>query len=277
MPDDLLPKRFDCHMHTPLCGHATGDPTAYVDTAARNGVSLITFTCHIPMPGEGFAQTGIRMRRDDIPAYRKLVAEAREYGASRGVEVLYGIEAEIHPDKTAMEAMDRLLEEEPFDYVLGSLHHMLPAFRQWLHDSGCRDDAGKIEAYFQCLAEGARSGRYHSLSHPDVIRIYSTLEGSFEPQAHRDAICAFLDAVKDSGTCLEINTSGLIKGDYVIHPDPLIMEWALARGIPFTFGSDSHSPDRVGHYFDEAVSRFRPLGLDKLHFFRGGKRHPVAL
>ncbi len=264
-------------MHTPLCGHASGDPLSYVDTAARNGVSLITFTCHIPMTGEGFAQTGIRMRREDIPAYRKLVEEAREYGEARGVEVLYGIEAEIHPNEVAMREMDRLLAEEPFDYVLGSLHHMLPAFRQWLQETDCRSDAEKIRAYFQCLAAGARSGRYHSLSHPDVIRIYSTLAGSFDPTEHEDAICAFLDAVKESGTCLEINTSGLIKGDFVIHPDPLIIEWALKRGIPFTFGSDSHSPDRVGHYFDEAVSRFRPMGLRQLHFFRGGERHAVAL
>ena len=23
--------RFDCHMHTPLCGHAIGDPIDYVE------------------------------------------------------------------------------------------------------------------------------------------------------------------------------------------------------------------------------------------------------
>jgi histidinol-phosphatase (PHP family) len=81
--------------------------------------------------------------------------------------------------------------------------------------------------------------------------------------------------VAASGTCLEINTSGLIKGDFIAHPDPLIMKWALDRGIAFTFGSDSHSPDRVGHWFDEAVAAFGPMGLDRLQYFR--KREPRTL
>ena len=47
--------RFDCHMHTPLCGHAYGEPEEYVDQAASIGISLITFTCHIPMDGDGYS------------------------------------------------------------------------------------------------------------------------------------------------------------------------------------------------------------------------------
>jgi histidinol-phosphatase (PHP family) len=277
MPVAKKHTRFDCHMHTPLCGHAVGDPTEYVDAAARNGISLITFTCHIPMREARFAQEGIRMHHDDIPRYRALIEEAREYGAAKGVEVLYGIEAEIHPDEAAMAEMQAFIESQPFDFVLGSLHHMLPAFREWMEENGCSTDAQKIREYFKCLGQGARSGRYHSLSHPDVIRIYSTLEGRFEPAEHEAAIKEFLDEVAAAGTCLEINTSGLIKGDYVVHPDPLIMEWALERNIPFTFGSDSHTPDRVGAHFDEVLEEYKEMGLTQLHYFRKGKRIAVDL
>jgi histidinol-phosphatase (PHP family) len=264
-------------MHTPLCGHAVGSPTDYVDTAARNGVDLITFTCHIPMREDRFSQTGIRMRREEIPAYREMVREAAAHGESLGVEVLYGIEAEIHPDRAAMEDMQHVIDDGEFDFVLGSLHHMLPAFRHWLADKGYYSDTDKIRAYFDCLAEGAASGRYDSLSHPDVIRVYSTLDGSFVPEDHREVIESFLDVVAASGTCLEINTSGLIKGDFIAHPDPLIMKWALGRGIAFTFGSDSHSPDRVGHWFDEAVASFGSMGLDRLQYFRKREARTLAL
>jgi histidinol-phosphatase (PHP family) len=270
-------KRFDCHMHTPLCGHAQGDPVEYVDAAARNSISLITFTCHIPMRENRFAQAGIRMHLDDLPRYRDMIEEARVHGASKGVEVLYGIEAEIHPDEEAMQEMQAFIESEPFDFVLGSLHHMLPAFRVWLESNGCTTDAEKIREYFKCLGQGAASGRYHSLSHPDVIRIYSTLESRFEPAEHEAEIKEFLDIVAENGVCLEINTSGLIKGDFVVHPDPLIMEWALARQIPFTIGSDSHTPDRVGMHFEEVIEEFRDLGLKELHYFRKGKRQSVGI
>ncbi|MGC9450988.1 MAG: histidinol-phosphatase [Oceanipulchritudo sp.] len=270
-------KRFDCHMHTPLCGHAVGEPADYVEAAAARGIGLITFTCHIPMQGEAFAQEGIRMREGDLPVYREMVAEAREHGKALGVEVLYGIEAEVHPDKAAMQAMEALIRRENFDFVLGSLHANLPAFRNWLAENQYTTDPEKVAAYFQCLAEGAASGRYHSLSHPDVIRIYGTLENPFDPGAHEAVITHFLDAVADAGVCLEINTSGLIKGDFVVHPDPMIVRWALDRDIPFTIGSDSHSPDMVGQFFDEVLGEFRPMGLKRLHFFRGGKRVAVPI
>lgn len=270
-------QHFDCHMHTPLCGHAIGEPVEYVDAAAARGISLITFTCHTPMKGESFAQKGIRMAAAELPAYRELVAEARENGRSVGVEVLYGIEAEIHPDDQAMAEMQALIEGESFDFVLGSLHHMLPAFQHWLAGNAFTSDAEKVAAYFQCLAAGAASGRYHSLSHPDVIRIYGTLEDRFDPRLHEAAITSFLDTVADLGVCLEINTSGLIKGDFVVHPDPIIMGWAVQRDIPFTIGSDSHSPAMVGQYFEEVIGRFRSIGLQRLHYFKGGERIAVEL
>jgi histidinol-phosphatase (PHP family) len=277
MPETTYHQRFDCHMHTPLCGHATGDPIEYVDAAASRGITLITFTCHIPMDEDRFAQAGIRMAHEDLPHYREKIDEARAHGLTRGVEVLYGIEAEIHPDEAAMRQMGEILEAEPFDFVLGSLHHMLPAFREYLEENNWTSDTDKIRAYFNCLAQGAASGRYHSLAHPDVIRIYKSLDGPFVPSEHETVITEALDVIASSGVCMEINTSGLIKGDYVVHPDPQIMEWALARGIPFTIGSDSHNPTMVGQYFDEVIPQFKELGLKQLHYFKEGQRHSVPI
>lgn len=264
-------------MHTPLCGHAVGDPVAYVEAAAARGIELITFTCHIPMADNRFSQEGIRMAEEELPRYREMVGEAQRSGESLGVEVLYGIEAEIHPDAAYMKPMENILRSEAFDFVLGSLHPMLPAFREHLDSVGADSDPAKVEEYFRCLAEGARSGRYHSLAHPDVIRVYGTLAGPFIPQDHEGPIKSFLDAVGQSGICLEINTSGLIKGDYVVHPDPVITQWALERDIPFTIGSDSHTPERVGHPFAEVLDAFREIGLERLHYFRKGRRHTLSL
>lgn len=264
-------------MHTPLCGHARGEPVEYVDAAAAKDISLITFTCHIPMEGDGFVQTGIRMRHDDLTRYRELIDEAKAHGKTCGVEVLHGIEAEIHPDEDLMKSMDATLASEPFDFVLGSLHHMLPAFRGWLEKEDRTTDKDKIEGYFQCLGAAAGSGRYHSLSHPDVIRIYGSLASRFEPIEHEAAIKKALDAVAESGICMEINTSGLLKGDFVVHPDPQIMEWALERKIPFTIGSDSHAPGMVGQFFDEIIPQFQKMGLQHLHYFKQGQRVRVEI
>lgn len=265
------PIPFDSHMHTRLCGHATGSLLDYVDEAARKGLTRITFTCHIPMRDARFLQEGTRMQLSQLPLYREWVEDARRHGESAGIEVLYGIEAEIHPHQPFMEDMEQILRAEPFDFVLGSLHHMLPAFREWLQEQDFRSDEAIIAAYFDCLAHAARSGRYHSLAHPDVIRLYNTLRGPFLPDAHAEAIQSFIGAVEEAGVCLEINTSGLIKGDFVAHPDPLIAKWALDRHIPFTIGSDSHIPQRVGDAFSSVLDTLRPLGLQSLTCFKKGR------
>lgn len=277
MPSTKTHRRFDCHMHTPLCGHAYGDPIEYVKAASECGVSLITFTCHIPMREDRFAQQGIRMRHSDMPAYKEMVECARQFGNKIGVEVLLGIEAEVHPDQDAMQGMKAFIDSEAFDFVLGSLHHQLPAFRAWLNANTYVTDAEIIAAYFDCLGEGACSGIYHSISHPDVIRIYGTLTRPFDPSEHEPAITHFLDRVAASGVCLEINTSGLIKGDFIVHPDPLIINWAMQRDIPFTIGSDSHAPHMVGQFFEPVIADLKARGLKKLHYFKRGERIAVKL
>lgn len=99
--------RFDCHMHTPLCGHAHGRPVDYVRIAAEHSIDLITFTCHIPMSCDSFGGPGIRMNEDDLGEYFAITTEARKHGEKVGVEVLTGIEAEIFPDQVSGLICDR--------------------------------------------------------------------------------------------------------------------------------------------------------------------------
>lgn len=267
---------IDCHMHTPLCGHAVGEPREYVDSAARQGIDLITFTCHIPMDDVGFGNEQIRMHKDQLPAYLDAVGDAAEYGRSHGVEVLCGIEAEYFADEAALGSMDDTLASHPFDFVLGSLHHQVPIYRDRLRASGLDQDPAIIDDYFQTLATGARTGRYNSMSHPDVIRIYGTVT-HFIPQQHEDSIRAFLAAARDSDTCIEVNTSGLFKGVYELHPDPLILKWAHEMGVPLTIGSDAHVPERVGGAFDTVLPLLSQIGFRHLHYFKQGQRQKIDL
>ena len=61
--------RFDCHMHTPLCGHARGTPQEFIDQAVQKQLNLLTFTCHIPMENRKFGGSNIRMGRDQLGEY----------------------------------------------------------------------------------------------------------------------------------------------------------------------------------------------------------------
>lgn len=263
-------------MHTPLCGHAVGDPIEYVNAAARTGVDLITFTCHTPMPDESFGERRTRMTREDLPRYRDMASEAARHGQSVGVEVLFGIEAEVFPDEAIMQAMDDMLEPYEFDFVLGSLHHQLPSYRDRIRAMGLDDDAAIIRDYFSVLSNAVATGRYDSMAHPDLIRIYGTV-APFSPGEYEQEIRAFLSSAAAHDTCLEVNTSGWTKGVYEVHPDPVIMRWAAEAGVRFTLGSDSHKPDSVGQFFPRALSRLRDAGIHSFHYFRNRERHELAI
>jgi histidinol-phosphatase (PHP family) len=268
--------RVDSHMHTPLCGHAVGEPIEYATMAAERGLDLITITCHIPMRWEAFGQAGIRMPREELDDYVALVHRTAEQAAPLGVEVLCGIEAEVYPDEAELEPMDEILANYDFDFVLGSLHAQCRSYIEWLAKNKVKTDAMKIDSYFRHLKDGAQSGRYDSMSHPDVIRTYGVVN-HFNPAEHEEVIRDFLQAVVDEDMCMEVNTSGLTKGDFEVHPDPLILDWASEMGVKLTIGSDSHRPGSVGQFFDTIQPMLRDKGFKDLHYFRGRQRQRIDM
>lgn len=268
--------QVDSHMHTPLCGHAVGDPIEYARFAADKGINVITFTCHIPMQWKAFGQKGIRMSHDQIEGYRKLVHDTAKEAKSFGVEVLCGIEAEVFPDETHLEPMDKILENHPWDFVLGSLHAQCRSYASWLKERGINDDKERIEHYFRHLKEGVLSGRYDSMSHPDVIRTYGVVN-EFNASKHEAVIRDFLQAAVNQDCCIEVNTSGLVKGDFEVHPDPIILDWASEMNVKLTIGSDSHEPGTVGRFFETVQPMLKNKGFESLYFFRGRERSQVEL
>jgi len=263
-------------MHTPLCGHAIGEPIAYAAAASAQGIDLITFTCHIPMEWEAFGQAGIRMGVDDLVTYRAMIEATAQEAKGLGVEVLCGIEAEVFPDEEHMKPMDEILEGFEWDFVLGSLHAQCRAYIIWLEENKMNRDPMKIDSYFRHLRDGVQSGRYDSMSHPDVIRTYGVVR-KFEPADHEDVIRDFLAAIIEEDICMEINTSGLTKGAFEVHPDPLILEWAAEMGVKLTMGSDSHRPESVGQNFTSIQPMLRGMGFNDLHYFRKRVRQRIDM
>lgn len=263
-------------MHTPLCGHAVGEPVEYAKVASERGIDLITFTCHIPMEWSAFGQEGIRMRHDQLDDYIALVRETAEAARPLGLEVLCGIEAEVFPDESQLEPMDEILAAHPWDFVLGSLHAQCQSYLSWLADHKVKSDAMRADTYFRHLIDGVQSGRYDSMSHPDVIRTYGVV-AEFKPAEHEDVIREFLQAIVEEDICMEVNTSGLNKGAYEVHPDPLILDWAAEMGVKLTIGSDSHRPESVGQHFDWVQAMLREKGFRDLHYFRGRERQRIDM
>ena len=108
----------DYHMHTPLCRHATGEPTAYAAHAVRLGFTEIGFSDHSPMREDTFDDW--RMRNDQLDEYvAKVRAAQREFPQ---LTIRLALEVDFLPDRVAW--IRELAARHPWDYFIGSVHYV---------------------------------------------------------------------------------------------------------------------------------------------------------
>ena len=264
---DSQPVYFDSHMHTPLCKHARGEPEEYAEWAMKRGLKGIVFTCHCPMPDDFWPR--VRMEMGEIDDYVAMVQRARDAFAGE-LDIRLGMESEFFPGTEAW--IDKLHASYDFHHCLGSVHYFSPEYveRFWKGDL----DAFHLQ-YFDHIAESAETGLYDTLSHPDIVKNEEPDMWNFE--VLRETIAKTLDRVAETGTAMELNTSGLRKRFPETNPGPQMLAMMRERDIPVVMGSDSHTPERVGWDFDVGLSQLLDAGYTHVSYFSHRERREVPI
>lgn len=261
---------YDTHLHTPLCRHSEGEPTAYAEAAEKRGLTGVTFTCHNPLP-DGLSQ-GSRMYPADWEVYLELIAATREEWTGR-VDVLLGVECDYWPGLENF--LEKQISANPLHYVLGSVHPHVEDYRAnfW------QDDVVEyMKLYFTHLAQAAETGLFDCLSHPDIIRTIYPKSWQRERDNIWSHISTMLDRIAKTGIAMELNTSGAHKkNSIVMNPEPTLLVAMCERGIPVVVGSDSHKPGRVGEGFEEAFETLNKAGYREINFFIERQRQTVSI
>jgi len=191
------------------------------------------------------------------------VADARELKARFPGYIMLGIEADYRPETVS--EVGPLLAAYPFDYVIGSVHHLgawgFDDPRQ-LDEYDRRDIDDVWVEYFQLVGDAAESGLFTILGHLDLVKKFGyrptrTLEGELDHLVER---------IAKSGVLVEINTSGLHRPVREAYPTPGILLRLRQAGVPITFGSDAHRPEEVGRDFHHALELADAAGYE--HFAR---------
>ena len=258
---------FDSHMHTPLCGHAIGEPEAYAARALEQGLKGIVFTCHSPMPAGFWPQ--VRMREAEFDDYVAIIGRCREAFAG-DLEVRLGIESDYFPGFEGW--IEKLHRRAEFHHCLGSVHWQGPEYGARFNS---QDEQAFRKAYWENLAASAETGLFDTLAHPDLIKNYRSATWRFEDWA--DEITAALDRIARTGVAMELNTSGLHKVFREMNPGPPMLRLMSERKIPVVIGSDSHIPRRVGENFAAALEMLRDAGYETVSVFENRRRKDLSL
>jgi len=250
----MKPVLPDYHTHHELCRHATGKTVDYARAARAAGITEFCATDHCPTD-VGFGREH-RMTLPQFDQYRADVLEARQ--SVPEVNVLFGIEADYYPD--CEDFLRKFIEQEDFDLILGSIHFLdywsTDASRRGLSDSN--DPAFTWREYYRMIGQLADAGLYDIVTHPDLPKRFGN---NLPIEQIREYALPALDRIANAGMALEINTSGMIHSIREMYPSLSILSWAAERGVGLVFGSDAHTPERVGDGFDDALLIARRAGF----------------
>src|SRR5688500_9635313 len=105
-------------MHTPLCRHTAGEPSAYADHALAVGLREGSFSDHSPMDRDDFDDW--RMRFDQLDEDVEKVRKAqRDYPL---LEIKLALEVDYLPGFE--DWIRQLAARHPWDYFIGSVHYV---------------------------------------------------------------------------------------------------------------------------------------------------------
>jgi|ERR1043166_7000443 histidinol-phosphatase (PHP family) len=251
----------DYHMHTPLCRHATGEPTEYAARALEIGLTEIGFSDHSPMRQDNFDEW--RMNFSQLDEYVEKVQRARRDHPRLVIKL--ALEVDFLPGHE--DWIRELAARHPWDYFIGSVHYVSD---DWAVDSPQaigkwkeRDAFEVWSVYFDRLTRAAESKLFEIIGHADLPKKFG-----FVPQQDCTPLFErFLVAAKKADCAVELNTAGLRKDCREIYPSRKFLERAWAKKVPITFGSDAHAPGEVGMDFSAAIELARAVGYTSARRF----------
>lgn len=245
----------DSHIHTSFSGDSDTSPERQIEKALSLGMERICFTDH--HDHDVVSDIDFEL---DIPAYLKEMRRLRE-GYSGRIDIYTGIELGLQEHISGY--LQEITENYPFDFVIGSVHFvdgLDPYYPEYFEKRGKSAYSRYFEAVLGCIKS---IKCYDSLGHLDYIARYGGKYGlTYSYAEYSDFIDPILRCMIDDGKALECNTGGLSRG--LPEPNPcadILRRYREMGGELITIGSDAHSPETLGCFFESTGQLLKELGF----------------
>lgn len=267
----------DLHNHT-FASHGTADAATMLASGRAAGLQWFGLSEHAPLP-PGFS---CKLYTGDLTVeFPRLAAEVlrlREAGEKGpGPRVLLGMELDWIPSRLAY--MRELVAAWPFDYVLGSLHHLdgmsVGAIANWGPEVSREERYARFAAYYYEMAAMAKSGLVDVASHLDFIKLrtFADYRDWLALPESRAPLETAVAALAETGTAMEVSAAGFRQDFAEPYPAPAIMRLAAEAGVDICFGSDAHAPADVARPFDRLADYAASFGYtDSVIFIQRQRR-----
>ena len=244
--------------------------------ARAAGLTSVGLSLHSPMPFEN----DWAAREGDLAAYIGEVRRLRDQYAGV-IRVYLGVEWDVLSS----------LDLTPFDYVIGSVHHLpvrgypsvdesAEATRRYLdaHFGGDADAAA--EMYFAQLARVAAEPEVDIVGHFDLLTKFDERHHFFraDSRAYRRAAFGAMEELVRAGKIFEINTGAISRGYRTTpYPSRALLCALREMGGRVTVSADAHSTAGIVCAFDQAEALARSCGFGEIWMLTDDGFMPQAL
>ncbi|MFT9056336.1 MAG: histidinol-phosphatase HisJ family protein [Ethanoligenens sp.] len=262
----------DLHIHTDNSPDAVHSTTEICISAIEKHIDKIAITdhCEIDRYDEDGYERSVRQSFFDVLKARG-VFEGR-------LEILQGIELGNVMCDTQL-AHD-VIRTHPYDFVLGSLHHIKGVDDFAFLDYEKNDPKELLSAYYEEMEHMVEWGEFDVLAHITYPLRYINGEQkkNIDIRGFEEQITRVLKKAIEKGIGLELNTSGLRQAYGLCMPD----FWGLSlyRGLggkTLTIGSDAHTMQDVGANIPEGLQLAKKAGFTYTCVFRARKPYAVPI
>lgn len=197
--------------------------------------------------------------------YKKHIEILENLKSQFNINIKIGFECDFFENNNWRISFEKMLKELNIDYLIGSNHFIrnddesfiLNIYHLQKHPHNLDQETIDYytKNYYKNTVSLIRSGYFSFVAHIDYCTIFNIGEDS----RYDTYKLAILDALQETKTPLEINTSGY---DRINRPHPapwLLKELSKNNQVPLLISDDAHSPDKIGNHFKKTEDLLKEL------------------
>ncbi|MCL2761896.1 MAG: histidinol-phosphatase [Treponema sp.] len=270
------------HTHTVFCD-GKDDVETMCRIAFDKGLAAIGFSAHAPLEKAGL-ETFWNMKNERMGDYINEVNAARRRWEGK-LAVYLGLELDYI--KGLRSAWDSDIRECNFDYIIGSVHFVVPPegapngapftidgsaaeLEKGIAEGFAGDGAAMMQAYWDAMAEMIALGGIDIVGHLDLVK----KNHAARPWLAMDRIDGIARAIAAAGLVVEVNT-GIINRGYLSEPcpSPAILRLLRQHNVPVTITADAHRAEHLDGNYPIACQTLLDAGYTSHVTFAGRKNN----
>ncbi|WP_180272711.1 histidinol-phosphatase HisJ family protein [Konateibacter massiliensis] len=256
----------DYHVHTKYSFDGTEEIEDICNKAIEIGLNEIALTDHMDI----FSNREYEHILDCKPLYQE-IERVKEKFAGR---LIIRKGAELGQPQANPKESKRFLEENPLDFVIGSVHNIKDDIDVYEYDFKKLDCYQVYEEYLDSLIELAANYDYDVLGHLTYpLRYMYQREGiRLDLTRYEEGFRRLFGIVTERGKGIEVNTSGLLQEmNETMPPLSVLKLYHDCGGEIVTVGTDAHKTEHLGVTIRQGQDILREVGFQYITVFENRK------